>query len=149
MEQDLAYQEYDAFVKNLKATYPRMFDQKYGGVECGAGWWSIIHSLCAAIQNHIDWQINTAEHAAKLSKPVPAVAPQVVVLQIKEKFGGLRFYYTGGDDYIRGLVSMAEAWAAKSCEECGAPGARRSSGWIKTLCDTHHNLRESRKQSGV
>jgi hypothetical protein len=71
------------------------------------------------------------------------------VAQIKEKFGGLRFYYDGGDDVINGMVRMAEAWAGHTCEECGAPGTSRDGGWIKTLCDTHHNLRESRKQSGV
>jgi hypothetical protein len=63
--------------------------------------------------------------------------PQVTVAQIKEKFGGLRFYYSGGDAEISGMVRMAESWAAHSCETCGAPGERRSGGWIKTMCDTH------------
>ena len=63
--------------------------------------------------------------------------------QIKEKFGGLRFYYDGGDEYISGLVSMAESWAACSCETCGTPGERREGGWIRTLCDTHETERQS------
>jgi hypothetical protein len=138
MDQDLEYQEYDAFVKHLETTYPQMFAGKYGGIECAAGWWPIIASLCAGIQHHIDWKNRQSE-----------LVPQVTVAQIKEKFGGLRFYYDGGDDVINGMVRMAEAWAGHACEECGAPGERRSGGWIKTLCSTHHNLRESRKQSGV
>ena len=138
MDPDLEYQEYDAFVKQLETTYPKMFAGQYGGVTCGAGWWPIIASLCASIQHHIDWKNRQSD-----------VVPQVTVAQVKEKFGGLRFYYDGGDDEIRGMVRMAEIWASHACEECGAPGTSRDGGWIKTLCDTHHNLRESRKQSGV
>jgi len=141
MDQDLAYQEYDAFVKQLEETYPAMFSGPYGGISVDTGWWPIIASLCANIQSHTDWWNKNRE-----TRPV---VEQVVVEQIKEKFGGLRFYYSGGDEKISGMVTMAEAWASNACEECGAPGISRGGGWIKTLCDTHHNLRESRKQSGV
>lgn len=68
---------------------------------------------------------------------VPEEVAQVVVSQIKEKFGGLRFYYSGGDAEISGMVRMAESWAGASCETCGAPGTSGSRGWIKTLCATH------------
>ena len=138
MDSDPEFQEYDAFVKQLETTYPKMFAGKYGGIECAAGWWSIIASLCAGIQHHIDWK----------NRQSPVV-PQVTVTQIKEKFGGLRFYYDGGDDEISGMVTMAAAWASHACEECGSQGVLRHGGWLKTLCDTHHNLRESRKKSGV
>jgi hypothetical protein len=138
MDQDLAYQEYDAFVKQLEETYPAMFSGPYGGIAVDTGWWPIIASLCAGIQHHLDWKNRQSQ-----------LVPQVTVGQIKEKFGGLRFYYDGGDDVINGMVRMAETWAGHACEECGAPGTSRDGGWIKTLCDTHHNLRESRKQSGV
>ena len=132
---------YEVFVAKLESTYPKMFTQAYGGVAVGSGWYHIVEKLCSNIQSHIDWQQKIAEQCAKLNKPVPEVATQVVVAQIKEKFGGLRFYYDGGDDYIRGLVSMAEAWADVTCEQCGAPGTRRSGGWLRTLCDTHEAIR--------
>lgn len=61
----------------------------------------------------------------------------VQIQQIKEKFGGLRFYYSGGDDEISGMVRMAELWAGRSCEKCGNVGKRRDGGWIRTLCDEH------------
>lgn len=63
--------------------------------------------------------------------------PQVVVEQVKEKFGTLRFYYRGGDSFIRGLVSMAEAMTEVTCEECGNPGKLLSGGWVRTLCRKH------------
>jgi hypothetical protein len=70
-------------------------------------------------------------------REVPEKPHQVVVTQVKEKFGTLRFYYNGGDDYIRGLVSMAEAMSATTCEECGSAGILRPGGWVHTACDAH------------
>ena len=63
--------------------------------------------------------------------------PQVTLDQVKEKFGTLRFYYSGGDDYISGLVSMAESMSGITCEECGKPGTSTGGGWIKTACVEH------------
>jgi len=96
------------------------------GFECGDGWYNIINTLCANIQSHIDW---------KNKKEV--VVPQVTVDQVKEKFGGLRFYYEGGDDVIDGMVRMAEGMSEVTCEVCGKPGKSQGSGWIRTLCEEH------------
>jgi hypothetical protein len=109
----------------MTETYPQMFSKSYGGFAIGSGWWQIIDSLCDNIQSYIDWQ--------KTHDPVV----QVTVDQVKEKFGGLRFYYQGGDSHIAGMVRMTESWASHSCETCGAPGKRRSGGYIRTLCDVH------------
>ena len=132
-------EEYEEFAKRMEEKYPKMFANPYGGFAVDKGWWPIIESLCANIQHHVDWK---QEQKEKYSRGEGC--EQVVVEQIKEKFGGLRFYYQGGDDQIHGMVRMAEAWADHSCEECGAPGERRSGGWIKTLCDKHEELRQER-----
>jgi hypothetical protein len=68
---------------------------------------------------------------------IPESITQVTLDQVKEKFGTLRFYYSGGDDYIRGLVSMAESMSGVTCEECGKPGTSTGGGWIKTACKEH------------
>ena len=85
-----------------------------------------------------EWDIERAdeilEHGDR--EPTPYVA-RVVVDQVKEKFGGLRFYYHGGDDVVDGMVRMAESWAAQTCETCGDPGTIRHGGWVRTLCDKH------------
>ena len=141
--------DYDEFVARLEAAYPNMFSQTYGGVAVDAGWWPVIESLCANIQSHINHRNSQRERLLKenpYGHTVPDAVPQVVVAQIKEKFGGLRFYYEGGDEQIHGMVRMAEAWADRSCEECGAPGKSRRSGWIKTLCDAHEAERQERKK---
>ena len=70
-------------------------------------------------------------------REIPELVPQVTLDQVKEKFGTLRFYYSGGDDYISGLVSMAESMSGVTCEECGKPGTQTSGGWIKTVCVEH------------
>jgi hypothetical protein len=70
--------------------------------------------------------------------------PQVVADQVKEKYGTLRFYYHGGDDVIDGMVRMAEAMSAVTCEVCGAPGEERGGGWILTLCDMHAEERKEK-----
>jgi hypothetical protein len=74
-------------------------------------------------------------------RTVPHLCPQVTVDQVKEKFGTLRFYYSGGDEYISGLVSMAESISAVTCEECGNPGTQVGGGWITTLCKEHAEAR--------
>lgn len=128
--------DYDAFVKSMEEKYPKMFAQPYGGFAVGKGWWPILQALCSNIQHYLDW-INTNHEKHP-------VVEQVVVAQIKEKFGGLRFYYGGGDDKVHGMVRMAESWAAHSCEECGKPGILRHSGWLETLCDEHEAARQER-----
>lgn len=124
---------YEVFAKHMEEKYPAMFSQPYGGFAIGEGWWPILESLCSQIQHHIDWKNKQS-----------VIITQVTVAQIKEKFGGLRFYYDGGDDEIRGMVRMAESWADKSCETCGSPGTSGGKGWIKTLCPTHRAEADAR-----
>lgn len=85
-------------------------------VECGEGWRDIytpLIELCAALG--------------------------VEVTQIKEKFGGLRFYVRGYRPYLDKVIQWAEAESYRTCEECGRPGQLRQDSWMKTLCDEHHN----------
>jgi len=60
-----------------------------------------------------------------------------VAVQVKEKYGTLRFYYDGGDRFIDGLEFMAESMSAVTCEVCGNPGKLVGGGWVRTLCKTH------------
>jgi hypothetical protein len=131
--------KYDVFVENLEKTFPKMFTQPYGGVCVGEGWWPIISALCAQIDSHVEWKQEQKEKYGRGEG-----CADVTVRQIKEKFGGLRFYYEGGDDVVDGMVRMAESWAARTCEECGNPGKSRHGGWIRTLCDVHEEERQQR-----
>lgn len=71
------------------------------------------------------------------------------VLQIKEKFGGLRFYYTLAHNHPEAerfsqKVATAEILSFEICEVCGQPGTLRAGGWIRTLCEQHHQEREEK-----
>jgi hypothetical protein len=71
-------------------------------------------------------------------KPFVAV-PQIVASQVKSKFGSLRFYYVGGDEFTQGAVSLAERFSRKVCERCGSPAQVKSTrGWLSVLCDRCH-----------
>jgi hypothetical protein len=82
---------------------------------------------------------------APLLRELYAVMPPGVrVTQVKEKFGGLRFYYgwaeTSPYDAVVGkawetLVQHAETRSYRTCETCGAAGHVRPHGWVTTLCD--------------
>jgi len=148
----------DELDKALCEKYPKIFRDRYGnmketlmcwGFEHGDGWYQILDSLCGQIQHYIDWShknykwdLEWNEKNPYETREVRHPIPQVVAVQVKEKFGGLRFYYDGGDDHISGMVRMAESWAANTCERCGKLGKIRSGGWIKTLCDEHEAERQ-------
>ena len=59
------------------------------------------------------------------------------VLQVKEKFGGLRFYIEQTADALHDRINMAAEESFRTCEACGKPGSPRGKGWIKTLCNEH------------
>ena len=111
------------------------------GFECGDGWYNILNLLMSNIQHHIDWNNQNFEKGYTQYKQVP----QVTLDQVKEKFGTLRFYYSGGDDVIDGMVRMAESMSAVTCESCGNPGEQTRGGWIKTTCQPCKQKREAER----
>lgn len=126
----------------LYEDFPALFENRhksaaescmYWGVACGDGWYDLIHDLCSLIQNGE----SNARSRLKYENKDPNEFIPVKFDQIKEKFGGLRVYYSGGNDYIRGAISMAEVMSYKICEVCGNKGYPDKNGWISTLCDAH------------
>ncbi len=61
------------------------------------------------------------------------------VFQVKEKFGGLRFYIDPlidtVADQIYEAIDEAEKKSIQTCEICGSPGKQGGHGWIQTLCE--------------
>ncbi len=102
------------------------FDQR--GVECDDGWFAIIDRLSQSCEKEIDDLI--AQGVAKES--------WLRIAQIKEKFGGLRFYIHGTvSDELRAQIEHAEfVESFRICEQCGGPGeVRQSRRWSHTFCD--------------
>lgn len=73
----------------------------------------------------------------KLIRRLYAAKPEdVEVHQVKEKFGGLRFYTGGAPDEYNRLVEEAENESYTTCEWCGKPGTTDDRYyWLLTLCD--------------
>ncbi len=66
--------------------------------------------------------------------------------QVKEKFGGLRFYINGGSDEIHKRISKAEGDSYEICESCGEKGElRKDLGWYWTFCDAHYQEKKELK----
>lgn len=62
------------------------------------------------------------------------------VCQVKEKFGGLRFYINGASNDVHDRISEAENLSYETCEVCGDKGELRTkSRWYTTLCDKHYD----------
>jgi hypothetical protein len=116
--------------KNLLTKYPKILKDMYGpadktclhyGIECGDGWYYLLDNLMYSIQRRI----------------VNQNIEEVFAEQIKEKFGTLRFYYSGGDERIAGMVEFAEHMSGGICENCGLMTqhvGQVKTGWIQTLC---------------
>src|ERR1700722_8566292 len=88
------------------------------------GWFDILWRLC------VDLEFLVAEFEQKTEC-------QFEILQVKEKFGGLRIHVNNANDPIRQRIETAIQESLHTCEVCGQPGALREGGWIKTLCDEH------------
>lgn len=87
----------------------------------------------------------------ELDRSLSLIAPDYRVLQIKEKFGELRFYYALPADADPDLLVAAREWVRAAedhsthiCEECGRSGELRTERrWVRTLCDIHHTTKRS------
>jgi hypothetical protein len=110
------------------------------------GWLPIIDKLCATIQNYCDSthsienpyfeptreydREDITSHRYKQIK-----RDQVTCLQMKEKFGGLRFYTNGNDDVVDGMIRMATYMCDNTCEGCGTEEELGlTKGWISVRC---------------
>jgi hypothetical protein len=88
--------------------------------EIGDGWFKIMYELVKGIK------ANDLKKGDWITK----------VTQIKEKFGGLRFYVTGTSDKNWALIRNAEQKSYGVCEESGSEVevGTWTFGWIRTMC---------------
>jgi hypothetical protein len=151
----------------LCAKYPLVFKDRNAdirttamcwGFECGDGWYNLIDVLCGLLtseyrgaQSRYEYLMQAGvggilygtktvtqediDHAkARLDEETMKVP---VAVQVKEKYGGLRFYVQAATDKHHQYINFAESMSYRTCEECGAPGKTYTDGWHMTLCDIH------------
>ena len=109
-------------LNELPKKYPSLFKNESFHFECDNGWYELLDVLCD-----------------RISKAEESMENDIHIAQIKEKFGGLRFYCHGADDYSYGMIDFAEKISTRICEECGNPGRLMTThtGWLYTACDEH------------
>jgi len=142
--------------QQLVSKYPNLFKQYGGdvretcmafGIECGDGWYHLIDDLCGAIQGEVDW----------INRLFPNLNFSCSAVQVKEKYGSLRFYYEFfyatdlPDDKMRilndsmnrisGVTTFAEKISQTTCENCGGKCEREDAPFPRALCDACDTLR--------
>ena len=113
--------------EQLYKKYPKIFKQKdlsmketcmCWGIETGDGWYNILDFLCSQIQKICDEK-----------------GKQVEAVQVKEKYGTLRFYTHGYIPEVEKQIQYAEYESSKTCERCGSKkDVTQTEGWITTIC---------------
>jgi hypothetical protein len=92
--------------------YPQNFGDILISFDCGLGWKSLLDRIFEAMKD-----------------------TDIKVLQVKEKFGGLRFYTDWVNDKVDKVIVKACAESYKTCENCGSKEeVTTEGGWLKTLC---------------
>lgn len=124
-------------IQKLKDKYPKLFENSYGG-SLGDGWNTLIDALCSHLQ------FNTDKNNY----------PQVRVTQLKEKFGGMRFYVEidGGTSEqcaaIHSVIHFAESYSYRVCETCGTTkNVGLTTGWLLTICKKCFNKEKKTNES--
>ena len=160
--------------KNLIERYPYLFSTNemepivLFGIECSEGWYHIIEAVCENLSRRYRSALYSVKYLEKviankefnehfpeekaqegLNRYTQLLKEQEEALpkfeQIKEKFGTLRMYTDKGNDYISGVIDMAETMSAITCEKCGALGKTYTMGWNSTLCPEHAKERYGEK----
>ena len=114
-------------LNHIKDNYKYMLDNPINtsinrfGYQCDEGWHPHINDL--------------VDDIAAIDKD-----ETVNILQIKEKFGSLRFYYTCKNDRVKDVVDILiynySVKLSNVCESCGKPGKKITiKNRKKTLCD--------------
>lgn len=112
-------------LSNLPNLFPQLYSKDFN-FECREGWYNLLFSLSERLvvlfaeipqENHLDFK----------------------VLQVKQKFGTLRFYCSDNNYAISAAIRRAERDSSLICEECGEPGLcqRNVLGWWFTACKKH------------
>ena len=150
--------------KKLVETYPELYRNRFGdmretlmcwGFDCGDGWYQIIDNLSYTLtmshrgaKKDLEYwtenlgkevwpgRIGTQEDIDREQKEFDQT-PMPVAVQVKEKFGTLRFYVDGATDAQYNYINFAEIMSGRTCEECGKPGQTYHMGWYRTLCEEH------------
>jgi len=121
--------------EKLTKAFPLLYADRHGTVKATAMCWGFV---CADGWFDLIWELSSKLEPLirEYLKENPEDQHPPRASQVKEKWGGLRFYLTKGTRDMFDLVTEAGEKSLKTCELCGAPGKARPIMPIKTLCDS-------------
>jgi len=124
--------------KKLMNDFPKLFNYRGKGsfvyFECWGGWYDLIRELCEKIYPLLKDDIEDDR--------------EMYAVQVKQKYGSLRFYMSHATDEIFDIIEEYEKKSTTICEDCGKPGYLNNKGWISTLCEEHHKSQNSSWKEG-
>jgi hypothetical protein len=99
--------------------------------ECNIGWYDILHDLSIKIEKILEeYAENHKTDGGKEDEII-----EMFAVQVKEKYGILRFYMSCETNEINYLIHESEALSSQVCENCGAPAKMRGTRWFEVKCD--------------
>lgn len=118
------------YQKRLTASYPNLYRIAIAKnvsfpFECGDGWFNLLDELSQKLESMI---IPFFEDPDIDHDLIPYAS------QVKEKWGGLRFYMSSSTPEMDEVIEEAEEKSLLICEICGDPGECSTSGWLVTRC---------------
>lgn len=119
-------------LNDLYKLYPEAFDSRYTDgfyFECGSGWYDIIEPVIKAIEAYNKSISDAEKEQWEYWKLYP--------VQVKEKFGTLRFYTNFGATSVDEAINKAEQLSCTTCMTCGKPGQLMAARWLYTACPEH------------
>ena len=130
-----AHQANRTWQSDLVARHPALFNLTEHGRTSTPGWPTVGDG----------WRELVETAVGRIAKAVAAApAGSLRIVQVKEKFAGLRLYWqsAGLSDEIKNAVeeavALAEARSACTCEMCGVEGRLYNrGGWFATACPDH------------
>lgn len=127
----MALQRNSGWRAKLVESYPDLFHP--AGDPPGAEGWPAVGD---------GWEDLLQRACRRIREAVRADGGSFRATQLKEKYGTLRFYWTGdlsakAAAAVEDAIDLAEARSATTCEVCGEPGVLRGGGWMTTRCDAH------------
>jgi hypothetical protein len=114
----------------LRQLCPKLYSNGIA-FECGPGWYNILRELSVKIEKILN------ENMEKY----PSVEGEedeynkMYAVQVKEKYGTLRFYMSYETDEISDLIHKYEVISRETCESCGAPAKVRGKHWLEVKCN--------------
>lgn len=156
-------------LKDLLAAYSELFrnsptrrnkskEDYFFSFECGKGWYDLLESLMGVLEHTLsryEEVVNIKNSILKRGEPIPSWIEEYFaenstnpleyfyIAQIKQKFGGLRFYVSfdgvlNNDiiNHCKGAIQLAESLSWRICEVCGNPGTMITARQA-VLCEKH------------